>query len=275
MKRARSRPSAGKTTPGSNSRVRAAPLLLLFLALPLQEALHRVVRAIDGDTIEVERDDRRERVRYIGIDTPETDDPRTAVRELAERASQANARLVEGRRVRLEFDVERRDRYGRLLAYVWVGDTLANEWLLREGYARLFTYPPNVRYVERFRAAQRTAREEGRGLWGAEPDLAPALPIPATEAKDHVGERATVCGEVVGARYLSGLRGRPTFLNFEEPYPEQPFTVVIWAEARSRFDEPPEVTFRRRRVCVTGTIESYRGTPQIVVEEPSQIRIRR
>lgn len=117
-------------------------------------------RVIDGDTIEVLVG---ERVRYIGIDTPELRPSEAG----AEAATAANRRLVEGRVVRLEMDVQPRDRYGRLLAYVWVGDLLVNEELVRLGYAQVSTYPPNVRYQERLLAAEREARAAGRGLWGA------------------------------------------------------------------------------------------------------------
>lgn len=82
----------------------------------------------------------------------------------------ANRRLVEGKRVRLEYDVEKRDRYGRTLAYVYVGGVMVNERLVRAGYAQVSTYPPNVKYQERFLVAQREAREAGRGLWGDDPD---------------------------------------------------------------------------------------------------------
>lgn len=253
----------------------AAPALFLLLSFfPLQEALLRVTQVIDGDTIEVEVDGSRERVRYIGIDTPERDDERPEVRAMARRATEANRRLVGGRRVRLEFDAEERDRYGRLLAYVWVGDTLVNERLLREGYAQLLTIPPNVRYAERFLAAQREAREEGLGLWSERAGDVPLGAIPASEAELHVGERATVCGAVTEARHVARTRGRPTFLNFGPPFPRHDFTVVIWGAARERFPHPPEEMFAGREVCVEGTITRYRGTPQIVVEDPEAIRIR-
>lgn len=251
-----------------------APLLLALVLLPLQDALHPVTRVIDGDTIEVELDGRRERVRYIGIDTPETDDARAAVRRLAVRATEANEALIGGREVRLEFDVERRDRYGRLLAYVWVGDTLVNERLLREGHAQLYTHPPNVRYAERFLSAQRAARAEGRGLCGGGAPGPSRRAIAAAEADEHVGEVAVVCGRVVGARYVPDTRGRPTFLNFERPYPRQPFTVVIWEGARARFEAPPEDLFDGRQVCAEGRIELHRGRPQMVIEDPARLGAR-
>jgi len=76
-----------------------------------------------------------------------------------------NRGLVIGRRVRLELDVQPRDRYGRLLAYVWVGDTMVNAELVRLGYAQVMTVPPNVRYQDLFLKLQREARDAGRGLW--------------------------------------------------------------------------------------------------------------
>jgi micrococcal nuclease len=130
-----------------------------------------VRRVIDGDTLEL-ADGRL--VRYIGIDTPEVRrldgdewvlDPEPFSREAAE----ANRKLVEGRGVRLEFDVERHDRFGRLLAYVYVTDggdeRMVNAELLREGVARLLTIPPNVKYAERFQAAIVEAQQRQRGLW--------------------------------------------------------------------------------------------------------------
>lgn len=95
--------------------------------------------------------------------------------------------------------------------------------------------------------------------------------IPASEAAHHVGEVVTVCGRVASAAHIGSVKGRPTFLNFERPYPDQPFSVVIWESARARFDKPPERQFDGKSVCVTGRIETYRGKPQIVVEDPDQI----
>ena len=124
-------------------------------------------RVVDGDTIELS-DGRL--VRYIGIDAPEARrkeggrwvaDPEP----FAEAATEANRHLVAGRRVRLEYDVQTHDRFGRLLAYVYVGDTMVNAQLLSEGMAQLLTIPPDVTYAARFRALAEEAREARRGLW--------------------------------------------------------------------------------------------------------------
>jgi micrococcal nuclease len=125
-----------------------------------------VVRVVDGDTIHVRVDGRREKVRYIGIDTPET---RGADECFSQRASVFNGRLVGGERVRLVTDAEQRDRYGRLLAYVYrVRDGLfVNAELVREGYAQPLTVPPNVAHADDFRRLAADARRAGRGLWSA------------------------------------------------------------------------------------------------------------
>lgn len=133
-----------------------------------------LVRVVDGDTIRVLVDGVEERVRYIGIDTPElnagapaTPDPYAAA------ATDANARLLAQGRLVLEKDVSERDRYGRLLRNAWVERdgawTLVNLALVAEGYAQVSTYPPDVKYVDVLVAAQRAAREDGRGLWGGSP----------------------------------------------------------------------------------------------------------
>jgi micrococcal nuclease len=125
----------------------------------------RVTRVVDGDTIRLGE----ERVRLIGVDTPETRRPGTPVECFGRQATALTKRLVEGRRVRLELDVEHRDRYGRLLAYVRRADDglHVNAELVRRGYAQVMTVPPNVRHAERFLALQREARARGRGLWSA------------------------------------------------------------------------------------------------------------
>ena len=94
--------------------------------------------------------------------------------------------------------------------------------------------------------------------------------IAPAAAASHLGEPATVCGVVASATYAQRTRGAPTFLNLDRPYPNQVFTAVIWGNRRSRFATPPE-SLRGQRVCVSGVIESYRGKPEIIVNQPSQI----
>jgi micrococcal nuclease len=142
-----------------------------------------VVRAVDGDTLEVRLDGGGlEDVRLIGVDTPETVKPDTPVQCFGPRASAFEHRVTEGRRVRLVSGVERRDVYGRLLAYVYLlpagglsdnskrtahRERFLNAALVRRGLARTLAISPNIRFAEPFAALQREAAQAGRGLWGA------------------------------------------------------------------------------------------------------------
>jgi micrococcal nuclease len=132
----------------------------------------RVVRAVDGDTLEVALDDgATETVRLIGVDTPETVKPDTPVQCFGPQASAFEHRTVEGRRVRLLVGVEPRDIYGRLLAYVWIRESSQDRFLevelLRRGLARTLTFHPNDRFAHRFEELEQTAAKRGKGLWNA------------------------------------------------------------------------------------------------------------
>lgn len=139
-----------------------------------------IMSVVDGDTIAVRIDGKQERVRLIGIDTPESRPNRRmskqaiserldakAILELGAKASAHTKEILpKGTHVRLEYDVQKRDRYGRLLAYVWLPNgTMANEEIVSSGFAYLLTIPPNVKYREKFADAFRKSREEQRGLW--------------------------------------------------------------------------------------------------------------
>lgn len=182
----------GKRHPKSRrpvAAISAALLLLLSLAVAARRsglghghattpepltAAHRVpaivLDVVDGDTIRVDIDGHTYSVRYIGIDAPEL---RPTIEPYGVAATEANERLVAGQTVLLESDVSDTDRYGRLLRYVWVGDILVNEELVRQGVARAGHYPPDLRYDERLRGAEDGARAAGLGLWSAGTAAAP------------------------------------------------------------------------------------------------------
>lgn len=128
----------------------------------------KVTKVIDGDTIQIEGG---QTLRYIGIDTPETVDPRKPVQCFGNEASRENSKIVEGQVVFLEKDVSETDKYGRLLRYVYIslstGEMLmVNEYLVKEGYAVSSSYPPDIKYQERLRVAEESAKSQGKGLWG-------------------------------------------------------------------------------------------------------------
>lgn len=187
-------------------RTTAAPVLVLVLATtvllagcgrdaaeprpavaPATSTLPRGVdvvvrKVVDGDTLEVSGG---ERVRLIGVDTPETKDPNRPVGCFGQEASRFTATLLPpGTPVRLVGDVEQRDRYGRLLAYVYrrADGLFVNAELLRRGYAQLLTIPPNVAHTDEFAAISRQAREGSQGLWAACPLLPDGRVAPASSS---------------------------------------------------------------------------------------------
>lgn len=144
----------------------AAPATLADEPVAGQRA--EVTRVVDGDTIEVTLEGVIEDVRLLGIDTPESVKPNSPVECFGREASAAASAFLAGQTVTLVKDVEDRDRYGRLLRYVYVGEEMANARLVVNGYATAYTYPPNVRHAELFVRLQREAREGERGLWSPE-----------------------------------------------------------------------------------------------------------
>lgn len=158
-----------------------AILILLGLTRPsFAYETAKVIRVIDGDTLKVEFQGKQESIRLIGIDTPESrinnkarhdsqksgEDIRV-ITEMGKKATDFTKSLVQkGDRIRIEFDLQQRDKYGRLLGYGYInGDRMLNEEIIKSGYASIMTYPPNVKYQDRFQKAYREARENRRGLW--------------------------------------------------------------------------------------------------------------
>lgn len=171
-------------------------ILIFFVSSAVRS--QTVERIIDGDTIVLKGG---ERIRYIGIDTPEMDPEEPYAQE----ATRRNAILVDGREVRLEYDEERTDRYGRTLAYVyvkvWDVEVFVNEYLVKVGYAIVATYPPNVKYRDRFIAAEKVARDKKLGVWSLYP-----REVPEGIDINHTIYFTKDGGEyhVAGCRYLLG-----------------------------------------------------------------------
>src|SRR6266542_627527 len=203
---------------------RAAAVLLLLVALPLGAALGgcgrsrwalatspaeraswprapaaRVGRVVDGDTLEVAVAGRRERVRLIGVDTPETVAPGRPVEPYGPQASAFAKHWLTGATLRLAADAEPRDHYGRLLAYAWLGDgTFWNALLLAEGYARPLTIRPNDAFAELFARLAATARSAHHGLWARAAATAPALGYPASSGRAAPARRLAPGGGTPG-----------------------------------------------------------------------------
>jgi len=252
------------------------PTLGLVLAVfatagcPASAETGTVVGVVDGDTIKVSLEGRVRTVRLLGIDTPEPAREDRVAEPWADRATAFTRTLVEGRTVELETDpkADAEDKYGRALRYVFLPDgRLLNATIVAEGHGQVYTRFPCSRLAQ-LRQLERAARESGRGMWNPEG----ITRIAPEDAASSIGAIVTVCGLVASTRHAERSAGSPTFLNLGRPHPDQPLAVVIWGTVRNEF-EKPEARYADRRVCVTGRIRDYRGKPEIVVSDPSEITI--
>ncbi|MCK4810171.1 MAG: thermonuclease family protein [Candidatus Omnitrophica bacterium] len=244
-------------------------IFLFFLACsqPSDFSHIKVVEVIDGDTVKLQGG---RLLCYIGIDTPEIRMKENGrwiykPKPFALESKNFNRQLVEGKHVRVEFDLEKTDKYGRLLGYVFLeDDTFVNARLLKGGYAVLYTYPPNVKYADLFIARQREARESKKGLWGA------YSTVSQNKAHEFIGQIRTVRGKV-----LDTYRSKKCiFLNFGRNY-KTDFTVVIFKNSWEYFEDKgidPLTFYKGRIVEVTGRIKEYNG-PEIIVNIPREIRV--
>ncbi|MPM62259.1 hypothetical protein SDC9_109125 [bioreactor metagenome] len=150
-------------------------------ATPAQ-ATYKIVRIVDRDTLVINYNGVEEKVRLIGVDTPESVHPdATKNNEFGKIASDFSKNYLDGKEVTLELDAQERDQYGRILAYVYINGVMYNKTLLQEGMAKVATYPPNVKYVDDFKALEKSARENNKGLWAYSNDSTsistPAAPV--------------------------------------------------------------------------------------------------
>lgn len=180
------KPSSSNTPPTSTFKPKTAPENPNLV-------LARVIRIIDGDTIEVDLGEgNKKTVRYIGIDTPETVDPRRNDQCFGKEASAKNKELVGNGIVGLEKDVSETDRYGRLLRYVYMGDLFVNQVLINEGYAHASSYPPDIKYQDTLLQAEQQARAGSKGLWGS----ACTNPTKFSEPGNYVCDCSKTCSEI-------------------------------------------------------------------------------
>ncbi len=209
--------------------------LIITAVILIQTSIIGIVdRVIDGDTVLVRIGDRVETVRYIGVDTPETVHPTRGIEPYGLAASAFNRILVEGRQVRIELDVEARDRYGRLLAYIYTDSLFVNAELIRQGYAQIMTVPPNVRHVEEFVLLQREARAAEVGLWGIE-----------TEAQD--------------APFLVQVAGNPSVSTFVDRSDNDESAIVYITSTGTKYHQAGCQHLRHSRIPITLAEAGKRG----------------
>ncbi|UCC95403.1 MAG: thermonuclease family protein [Candidatus Omnitrophota bacterium] len=247
--------------------IHALYLFLLFIlsCSPSYDYSHiKVVEVIDGDTVKLSTG---QLLRYIGLDTPEIRIKKEgrfyySPQPYAYEAKEYNRSLVEGKFVSVEFDVDKKDKYGRLLGYCFIDGVFVNAKLLEEGYAVLYTYPPNVKYVDLFVSHQKQARKHKRGMWGA------YEVIEHTEAARHLNQIRTVKGRVISTYKSKNC----VFLNFGRNW-RTDFTVVIFNNSLDFFSQKgidPVRYYKGKLIEVTGRIREYNG-PEIIVNSPQEI----
>jgi micrococcal nuclease len=221
-----------------------------------------VVRVSDGDTATVRFADGVERrVRFIGVDAPEMDDPREDVAFRAFLCKRFTSHHLYGRSIRLTYDFSPLDEYGRVLAYVWPEkEKLFNDFIIRQGFAAAFLkYPYRKDYQDRFRAAEAEARKENRGLWRQDP---PTL-ISVSEVPSHLGEVISVrfqCADVSKKRTFVYLRSADERFEALAPRDRLPFFPGI-------------ESCRGKEIIVTGFLEEFRGRPQVMLSFRRQLRL--
>ncbi len=226
----------------------------------------KVIKVIDGDTIILSNG---KHIRYIGMDTPEVRirksgrfvyDPQPFSLE----AKNLNKKLVENKFVKIEFDVDKTDTYGRMLGYCFVGDTFVNNELIKKGLAVLYTRPPDVKYTKLFIKSQDYARRTRKGLWGN------YKPVSSSEAYKFINQIRRVRGKVLST-YKSK---KAVHLNFGKDY-KTDFTVIIFNDCLKFFTAKniePQAFYKGKEVEVWGKIRKYNG-PEIIVSTPYQIKV--
>lgn len=196
-------------------------------------------KAIDGDTISVNYQNKKENVRFLLVDTPETSHPRLGEQPFGQEAKEFTANLVESaEKLELEFDIgQNRDKYGRLLAYVYVDGKMLQEELLKQGLARVaYIYEPNTRYVDSFTEIQKTAQSEGIGIWeienyaqedGFHPDHIKTEQEQKNQKQDTVDSSCTIKGNITSSSKIYHTSDSPWY---EQTKAEDMFCTIEEAE---------------------------------------------
>lgn len=228
-----------------------------------------VERVIDGDTVEIEGG---HIVRYIGIDAPEIrrkdkEDWIYDPQPFAKEAKFLNQKLVEGKKVKLEYDTKRKDKYNRLLAYIYIGNVFVNGKIIREGCALTYIFPPNIKYANQLVKAEKEAKDNNRGFW-------PSVkfhPISSVKAGDYIGKI-----KIVEGRVRDVYKGeRVIRLNFGTDW-KSDFHVTIFRNMLDRFEAQgisPISYYKGKKIKVRGLIKNFDGCPEIVIDDPSQIEV--
>jgi micrococcal nuclease len=253
-------------------------LILVFVSLYFKSRTqlsgngseYTVESVIDGDTI-ILNDITDTRVRYLGIDTPEILTEESPGDPLSEEARNLNKSLVYGKKIKLEFDKEKYDAYGRTLANVFVDNIFVNEEIVRSGLARALIIKPNEKYASIIYEAEEQARRERKGIWSDLSKLSPPSEnsnflIKPPQASRYVDQRVVVRGKITDFRKSKKV----IILSMEND-----LDIVIFPDSWENFEFfgiTPEKYYVGRPVEVIGRVKMYKGRPEIIISHPISIR---
>jgi micrococcal nuclease len=250
--------------------VLAFSLIPLYFKTELTGGSEYVVKGvIDGDTVILQGVDTP--LRYLEIDTPEILTDESPGDPISQEARDLNESLVYGKRVKLEFDKEKYDQYGRMLAYVFVDGVFVNQEMVRNGLARALVIRPNDKYADLIREAENQAKRERKGIWGNIDKINPPpenerFLIKPSQAARYNGQRVVVRGKIVDSRKSRKV----VVLDMENE-----LDVVVFSgdlENFTFFGIAPERYYVGRPVEVIGRVKMYKGKPEIIVSHPISIR---
>ena len=226
-----------------------------------------VKKVIDGDTIKISNG---ETIRFIGIDTPEINWDIGTADFYGYKALNFTKNNLLNKKIYLEYDEEKRDDYGRLLAYVYLENgELFNDIILKKGYGHLMTVEPNTKYLKKFRKVVKKAREKEQGIWRKiKQSKEKAAVISWKEAEKFYGKTVIVEGKIKNTYKAEEV----TFLNFAENYNET-LTIIIFNDNLNKFACQPENYFLNKNIRVIGEVKEYEGSPEIIVENPTSILV--
>ncbi len=235
--------------------------ICFFIQCSSQADFGTVTAVYDGDTIKVRfQTGKEEKIRLIGIDAPETGSDNKEVKLKALFSKRFAFSHLYKKYIRMEYDWEKRDQYGRLLAYIWTKKgILFNELIIQKGYARVYTrFPYKSEYKDRFLKAEEYAKEQGNGIWKNKPYPL----ITRKEIADYKGRLVSyefVCGSIQDKGNLLLLQSI-----------RDDFGVPIYKRYLQFF--PDISSWRGKKIIISGLLEEYKGKPQIMLFFPSQLK---
>lgn len=252
------------------------PLILLIIAVLFiltvtgcnqqQAETVYIERVIDGDTVKTAAGDS---IRLLGVDTPEIDWENNESEFYAEAAREFTTENLLGENVFLEYDREKEDHYGRILAYLIHDGENFNQKLLENGYASLMIVEPNDYYEAEFKQAVKKARTSRLGIWSQVLELERDLRVISyQEAGSFIGQRVIVEGKIVNTAATESIN----YLNFSDDY-QDTLSLVIFNHNLNQFDYHPADYILNKKIKVLGEIELYQGSPQIIINNPNDILI--